>query len=308
MYNPFSFILTNDSNLTTAKKKLFTHEDRHGFHKVFGMCSLVSFFYRYGYVYPTTGTLGFAEGTPLDWASMSVHTLLAFSSIIFRVPSKRIASKPMMIYEEYRQHAMVFTARCFSVFAACILWPISEGRPAYVVPLVVMVHHLIADWITNKHGNGSTAVRATSDKATAVATSKFYKHVGKFYSFYQFLAIGSHVFTQEPYLADMAFNAIIAIQSSAFMMTLYKKRLVNGKGHMLIYSFCLVLSAYHICRTIGWAITGMVLIAFLVRINLPRAWSNKYVIWAVCRTSPWLAGALMSSMPRFALLARTAAD
>ena len=128
----------------------------------------------------------------------------------------------MVIYEEYRQHAMVFTARCFSVFAACILWPTSEGRPAYVVPLVVMVHHLIADWITNKHGNGSTAVRATSDKATAVATSKFYKHVGKFYSFYQFLAIGSHIFTQEPYLADMAFNAIIAIQSSAFMMTLVR--------------------------------------------------------------------------------------
>ena len=120
-----------------------------------------------------------------DWPSpsprleiVSVHTLLAFSSIIFRVPSKRIASKPMMIYEEYRQHAMVFTARCFSVFAACILWPISEGRPAYVVPLVVMVHHLIADWITSKHGNGSTAVRATSDKATAVAISKIYKHVG----------------------------------------------------------------------------------------------------------------------------------
>ena len=81
----------------------------------------------------------------------------------------------MLIYEEYRQHAVVFTARCFSVFAAYILWPISDQL--YVVPLVVMVHHLIADWITSKHGNGSTAVRATSDKATAVAMSKFYKHV-----------------------------------------------------------------------------------------------------------------------------------
>ena len=177
---------------------------------------------------------------------MSVHTLLAFSSIIFRVPSKRIASKPMIIYEEYRQHAMVFTARCFFVFAACILWPSESGgsctekssmlhsisewvanewgpRPTYVVPLVVMVHHLLADLITSRHGNGSTAVRATSDKATAVVTSKMYKQVGKFYSFYQFLAIGSHIFVQEPHLADMAFNAIIAIQSSAFMMTLVSK-------------------------------------------------------------------------------------
>ena len=96
-------------------------------------------------------------------------------------------------------------------------------RPTYVVPLVVMVHHLLADLITSRHGNGSTAVRATSDKATAVVTSKMYKQVGKLYSFYQFLAIGSHIFVQEPHLADMAFNAIIAIQSSAFMMTLVSK-------------------------------------------------------------------------------------
>ena len=56
----------------------------------------------------------------------------------------------------------------------------------------------------------------------AAATAKFYKHVGKFYSFYQFLAIGSHIFAQEPYLADVVFDAIIAIQSSAFMMTLVR--------------------------------------------------------------------------------------
>ena len=29
----------------------------------------------------------------------------------------------MVIYEEYRQHAMVFTARCFVVFALADLFP-----------------------------------------------------------------------------------------------------------------------------------------------------------------------------------------
>ena len=74
----------------------------------------------------------------------------------------------------------------------------------------------------------------------------------------------------------------------------YKKRIVNGKGHMLIYSLCLVLSAYHICRTIGWVTFWMVLATFLTRISLPRQYSSKYVLWALCRTSPWL---LREAMP-----------
>ena len=64
-------------------RKLITHEDNQMIHKTLGLCSIVSFVYRYGYVYNTTGTLGF-EGTYMDWVTMVIHTLLAFSSIIFR--------------------------------------------------------------------------------------------------------------------------------------------------------------------------------------------------------------------------------
>ena len=103
-------------------RKLMTHEDSQLIHKTLGICSLVSFIYRYGYVYNTTGTLGF-EGKYMDWVTMLIHTLLAFSSIIFRVPAKRIDNKPMVIYEEYRQHAMVFTARCLSVYCCALLFP-----------------------------------------------------------------------------------------------------------------------------------------------------------------------------------------
>ena len=58
---------------------------------------------------------------------------------------------------------------------------------------------------------------------------------------------------------------------------------------MLIYTGCLVLSAYHICRVIGWATTGLVLATFLVRVSLPRQYSSKYVLWTLARMSPWLA-------------------
>ena len=46
-----------------------------------GLLSLVSFFYRYGYVFPRQGNLGF-EGNRLDWFTMALHTALSTSSLI----------------------------------------------------------------------------------------------------------------------------------------------------------------------------------------------------------------------------------
>ena len=50
---------------------------------------------------------------------------------------------------------------------------------------------------------------------------------------------------------------------------------------MAVYSFCLVLSAFHIVRLIGLWATLLTIGAFLVRINLPKDLSNKYVVWTV---------------------------
>jgi hypothetical protein len=225
--------------------------------------------------------LGFSDGGIDDWATMIVHTALAFSSILFRVPLKRIDNKPMVIYEEYRQHAMVFTLRCFSVFSAITLYP---DAPVWFIPILVALHHVLADIITARHGSGNTAVRAVSDK---LKTSSFYQKVARLYSFYQFLAIASHICPNE-HLADLGYNAIIAIQSSAFMMTLYRKRIVRGRTHMLVYTFCLILSAYHIIRLIGLKRVLLVMATFALRINLPREYSNKYVLWVLFAFTPYL--------------------
>ena len=150
----------------------------------------------------------------------------------------------MVIYEEYRQHAMVFTLRCFSVFAVAYLFP---DAPAYVVPVVVMAHHVLADRITSIRGiPGNTAVRTTSG---SMKLSKFYTGVAKVYSLCQFLAIASHILPNAR-LGDLAYNAIIAIQSSAFMMTLYRKRIIHGTTHGSVRSVP-ILSAFHIIRLIG---------------------------------------------------------
>lgn len=136
-------------------------------------------------MYNTQGNLGFDGDSPdrdprliiLDWASMTVHTVLALSSIQFRVPKFRLNNKPMVIYEEYRQHAMVFTTRCFSVFVLAYLFP---QAPVYIAPIVVMAHHLLADRISSIWGTpGNTAVRATSD---SMQLSAFYKAVSQVYN------------------------------------------------------------------------------------------------------------------------------
>jgi hypothetical protein len=253
-----------------------SREDPYHVHKTLGLLSVCSFFYRYGYVYWNTGTLGF-EGTPFDWGTMVIHTLLAFSSIIFRVPIKRINEKPMVIYEEYRQHAMVFTARCFSVYACNELYKdLQMSSQDLVVPLVVAMHHYTADVITAKHGNGTTAVRVNAAQLDA----PWKKNLAMLYSLYQFLAIASHILPNAR-LGDLAYNAIIAIASSAFLMTLYRKRIIRGRTHMVVYSYCLVLSAFHIVRMIGMYATGVTLLTFAIRINLPRSMSNKYFVWTI---------------------------
>merc|ERR1711871_1591776 len=105
--------------------------------------------------------------------------------------------------------------------------------------------------------------------------SKFYERVAYLYSFYQFLAIASHILPNDRIL-DLAYNAIIAIASSAFMMTLYRKRVIRALTHMFIYSGCLVMSAFHICRLIGWWPSLLTLATFMLRINLPRKFFGEF--------------------------------
>jgi len=268
----FRYFFHRDANIA----KLNTNHDPTHIHKTLGILAVCSFFYRYGYVYPRQGNLGF-DGTDLDWFTIAVHSILALSAIQFKVPKKRINRKPMVIYEEYRQHAIVFTLRCTFVFTAVTVFP---NAPSYVPALVVMACHLMADRITSIHGKeGNTAVRATSDH---MKLSNFYRGVSKFYSIYQFLAITSHILPNARH-ADLGYNAIIAIQSSAFLMTLYRKRIIRGTAHLAIYGFCLIVSTFHICRCIGLVATLLTLGAFVLRINIPRKsiFNNKFFVWSV---------------------------
>jgi len=146
-------------------KKLFTPEDKNNVHKTLGGLALLSFGYRYFYVLPTTGTLGFANNSFFDIATLALHLLLSYSSIIFHVLEYRIVKHPLIIYEEYRLHAMLFTTRAIGIsFFGLYQHLLPEYlRSTFLVGFLVCIS-VSVDWVTKKYGTpGITAVRNDND-------------------------------------------------------------------------------------------------------------------------------------------------
>lgn len=100
--------------------------------QIFGLLSVLSFVYRYFFVLPRFGHLGFsvldeeAGDIPSWWpswfnhATVWAHVMLSCSSFIFHVLPFRIKTKPLVIYEEYRAHACLFTLRWVSSFLSSL--------------------------------------------------------------------------------------------------------------------------------------------------------------------------------------------
>lgn len=263
-----------DGAVKRAVAKLFTTEDSFQVHKILGVLSVISFVYRYFWVYPTTGSLGF-QGRWIDHATIALHFLLSTSSIIFHVIARRIITRPMIIWEEYRLHAIVFSTRCLAVYLYAIFRPNQDTLcDRLMLPALVLSHHLAADYITQIHGpkDGSTTVRIKDSHGSEVTA------ILRLYSFYQFSALGSHL-VPNPNLAELGFNTFIAIQSSAFLMTLYRKGFISYLAHGIWYTSCIVVSLFHIFRDCGNPLFFAKLAGiFILRTKFSI---NKYALWAL---------------------------
>jgi len=251
-------------------KKLFTPEDEYLIHKSLGLLCLCSYFYRYFYVLPREGNLAM-NGSLFDHLTLLLHFLLSSSSLIFHVLKARQPTRPLIIYEEYRLHAIVFTLRTCLVSLVGFYCQTMEVIPRrFVLAGVFVACHLLVDRITAVHGTkGVTAVRNDG-----VLT---FKYLGLFYSFYQMAALGSSI-TWNSRVADLGFNALVAIQSSAFLMTLKRKNLIRWYSHAFWYSLALALSYYVMYRTLGprFFVYPALLFSLRARFNI-----NKYVLWSV---------------------------
>jgi len=118
----------------------------------------------------------------------AVHMALSCSSLIFHVLPHRIMARPLVIWEEYRLHAIVFTLRCISVYFFAIFYPFQNNDSDNIVQFCfVMTHHLVVDEITRRVGpgdNSNTTVRGKSANGTTSNMQKSSKHIILYYAFF----------------------------------------------------------------------------------------------------------------------------
>jgi cytochrome b involved in lipid metabolism len=191
-------------------KKLFSKEDKNFVHKTFGFLVLCSYMYRYFYVFPTTGSLGI-DGSNFDLVTLFLHFMLSFSSMIFHVVERRILSNPLIIYQEYRLHAIVFTLRAilvslFGLYHQQLLGHMPVAYPRVCLSLILVSMHSTVDYITYRYGiPGITTVRNGNDQQI--------RNIKLFFAFYQVIAMATLV-TIDENSKNLGFNTLIAIQSS----------------------------------------------------------------------------------------------
>lgn len=263
---------TNETNETKniVVKKLFTAEDQYNIHKLFGAFALFSFGYRYFYMLSTYGNLGF-DGSTFDIMTLFCHFALSSSSLLFHVLDRRIVERPLIIYEEYRLHAILFTSTAISVSMFGIYadqYIEQQYKKFALIGLIFSLRGLV-DLVTYVYGTaGVTAVRNNNDGQ--------YKYIRLFYSFYQICALGSFIIVN-PNLNNLGFNTLIAIQSSTFLMTLKRKSLIRWKTHMFWYSLSLVLSYYVMYLSMEPTFFLQMLVVFFFRVQFNM---NKYLLWS----------------------------
>jgi hypothetical protein len=259
-------------------KKLFTNEDKYNIHKLFGAFALFSFAYRYFYLLPLYGDLGFS-GTIFDNITLISHFILSSSSLLFHVLDKRIVERPLIIYEEYRLHAILFTTTAivstlFGLYADQFIN--YETQKFCLVALIFTIRGLV-DLVTYKYGTvGVTAVRNNGENT--------FIFVRYFYSFYQICALGSMI-TVNQNLKNLGFNTLIAIQSSTFLMTLKRKSLIRYKTHIAGYSFALVLSYYVMFASKEKSFILQMMFVFFLRTRFNM---NKYILWSLYATTYYI--------------------
>ena len=96
--------------------QLFTREDKFNFHKTLDFACLLSYVVRFAHVGPRDMLFGADGGTAV---TIAVHTLLSVSSLVFRIPTKRIAGG-YRIWPEYRLHSIIFA--CRSLAGMALTW------------------------------------------------------------------------------------------------------------------------------------------------------------------------------------------
>lgn len=254
--------------------RLFTTHDPAHIHAFLGMFCVCSFFYFY------TQMVWQWSFPSVPIHITAIHCLLTFSSLLFAVPKKRNQKNPTIIWEEYRLHACCFTARSVAIHALEMIVPIHRaGMPRL---LVVLLTGIVTDTVSKVWGEPNvTTVRGPGIEKIKSPTVR---RIIPVYASYQIIAVISHLY---PHGRRTGFNTIIAIQSSAFLMTLVRKNKIRWVTHAVVYTLCLLLSVLGIWLQVQYRHQRIFIACCVCAVTARIKFSvNKYLIWC-CIATVW---------------------
>lgn len=202
--------------------KLFTTEDHFNLHKTLGFACLIHYIYRFVQAGPSDMGFGISAQT---LASIAMHTLLSLSSLIFKIPLKRIASG-YRIWPEYRLHSIVFALRSLSMMLLIWVERFLDLEPQYQLNgLIVLGTIALADLSTYLVGPSGRS--RTIRDVEAPASLRFFFSVMQFHATMGVM-LGVRRFSTQ-------FIYVWIIQLNAFLMTLRRKNLAPHSALIWTY-------------------------------------------------------------------------
>lgn len=270
-------------------RKFSTKEDVFHIHKILGISSLLHFIWRFAMITKYKDA-GLWNGGNITTVWIVVHMTLSGTSLIFHIPTNRVAKRPM-IYPEFRMHSIVFAWR--SLVVMLIMHLMHDNMLSRTLrAFVTMGTFIAADIITDYYAryNSATTMRGMPFSDWVPQWTR--DQLNLYYSVSQVLATMNMLFTQR---IDSAFTVLFPIQLAAFLMACVRKGLLGADGWHALYAGALGLnyifaahvynnqSHYAVCPShtimdIGGPMYWILAIWFCVMRFKYRF--NKYVLWA----------------------------
>lgn len=277
-------------------------------HKICGFICLAHFVYRF--YCGAQSDMGFVPSTQ-TMALLMVHVLLSYSSLIFKLPLKRI-KHGIRIWPEFRLHSIIFASRYLLVLFG--LWIELRMQGADESPKSRSCWSL--RWWTNVafvFGSMRLAEKATeisnlrngkhagcpSNSVRGIDAPKIYKYIFSVFQFHETATVLLSTFVP---LFCIPFGMLFVIQFTAFGMTLQRKNLVPHKFLTHVYMveliwFVLLMPALAIQYSTPYFI-GMIQAHHIAGnfAAVMRMWFllGKYQVWLVVSAAILLVSSCLS--------------
>ena len=257
-----------------ARTPLFTEEDTFNGHKLLGFACLSHYVFRF--TRAGERDMDFA-GTVSSLLCILLHACLSLSSLIFKVPRKRIKDGSR-IWPEYRLHSIIFAVRSL----ACMLLMWTEKRfnlePMYFCNVaIVFATMAAADAASKLYADVHSST--IQDLQTTPGVRFFFSAMQVYGTAH--VLVGVRRFTAQ-------FVFVFIVQITAFMMTLRRKNVISHRMWVVLYGLLLGTGFAFSWQDIAvfgpaGAIKGMAgAVAGVAGVARLLLGCNKYVLWGVC--------------------------